>query len=357
VRPARPRRTQPIDRERRHRRRCCGLRPGGLALVVVGALAAALPLSARGAGSPSVGDLSSALGGQRSRAQALATSARTLGAVISRLDAQIALIEARRMAIESELAADRSSLDGVRADQAAGQAHLVRLVAQLGLARRVLARELVSGYEHDPPDVVSVVLAAHGFADLLDRLEYVRAAKRHEREVIAAATTAKARTEDAARRLAVLAARDRAITDAVAARARAVEAISQLLAARRAALADARAARLAALSATSARASQLQHALDKLKAELAAGAGQAYGRWAIPQAIVTCESGGQNLPPNYAGASGYYQFLPSTWAGLGGSTPAAYLAPKSEQDRLAAKLWDGGRGAHNWDCAAIVGIG
>jgi hypothetical protein len=70
-----------------------------------------------------------------------------------------------------------------------------------------------------------------------------------------------------------------------------------------------------------------------------------------------CESGGQNLPPNSARASGYYQFLPSTWTGEGGDTPAAYLAPKSEQDRLAAKLWDGGRGASNWDCAAIVGIG
>jgi hypothetical protein len=354
VPPARSR-TTPVEGGRR----CPRLRPrpASLALIAAGALAAVLPLAARGAGSSSVSGLSSALGAQRSRAQALAASARTLGAVIARLDGQVALIEARRAAIESELAGDQTRLAGVRADQAAGHAHLVRLVARLGIARVVLSRELVSSYEHDPPDIVSVVLAAHGFADLLDRLEYVRVAKLHEREVIAAATTAKARTEATARRLAALAARDRAITDAVAARAQAISAISQLLGARRAALADARAARLAALGATNARTSRLQRALAKLKAEVAASAGQAYGIWAIPQAIVTCESGGQNLPPNYAGASGYYQFLPSTWAGLGGSTPAAYLAPKSEQDRLAAQLWDGGRGAHNWDCAAIVGIG
>ena len=67
-----------------------------------------------------------------------------------------------------------------------------------------------------------------------------------------------------------------------------------------------------------------------------------------------CESGGQNLPPNGAGASGYYQMLPSTWKGLGGSTPHAYLAPKAEQDRLAARLWAGGAGAHNWVCASLV---
>ena len=67
-----------------------------------------------------------------------------------------------------------------------------------------------------------------------------------------------------------------------------------------------------------------------------------------------CESGGQNLPPNSATASGYYQMLDSTWKGLGGSTPHAYQASKAEQDRLAAQLWAGGAGAHNWVCAGLV---
>jgi hypothetical protein len=69
---------------------------------------------------------------------------------------------------------------------------------------------------------------------------------------------------------------------------------------------------------------------------------------------VQCESGGQNLTPNAAGASGYYQMMPDTWAGLGGSTPHAYQAPKAEQDRLAARLWAGGRGARNWVCSGLV---
>jgi hypothetical protein len=68
-----------------------------------------------------------------------------------------------------------------------------------------------------------------------------------------------------------------------------------------------------------------------------------------------CESGGQNLPPNAAGASGYYQIIPGTWKGMGGSTPAAYLASKAEQDRVAAALWNGGGGASNWVCASLVG--
>jgi hypothetical protein len=71
---------------------------------------------------------------------------------------------------------------------------------------------------------------------------------------------------------------------------------------------------------------------------------------------VLCESGGQNLTPNSAGASGYYQILPSTWSGAGGTGPAAYLAPKSEQDRIASILWNNGAGASNWVCSGIVGI-
>ena len=64
-----------------------------------------------------------------------------------------------------------------------------------------------------------------------------------------------------------------------------------------------------------------------------------------------CESGGRNHGPNGAGASGYYQIIPSTWKGFGGRGPAAYLAPKSEQDRIAAAIYRGGAGAHNWVCA------
>jgi muramidase (phage lysozyme) len=76
------------------------------------------------------------------------------------------------------------------------------------------------------------------------------------------------------------------------------------------------------------------------------------GDFSIPSSVVMCESGGnyRAVNPN-SGAGGAYQMLPQTYKGLGGRYAAPQVAPRWEQDQLAAKLWAGGRGAGNWACA------
>src|SRR6202000_1352161 len=139
-----------------------------------------------------------------------------------------------------------------------------------------------------------------------------------------------------------------------------------LLQSKQGALEHARAAQRAALAASQATSSRLRHQISRVEPQQAAAAQRAAqysgpalgpsGGWAIPYAIVLCESGGQNLPPTSAGASGYYQIIPSTWKLFGGTGPAAYLASKAEQDAVATRIWRGGAGASNWVCAGIVGI-
>jgi hypothetical protein len=80
-------------------------------------------------------------------------------------------------------------------------------------------------------------------------------------------------------------------------------------------------------------------------------AGSGAGGWAIPSSVVQCESGGRNLPPNSAGASGYYQIIPSTWQAYGGTGANAYQATPQEQAAVAARIWAGGAGASQWVCA------
>lgn len=61
--------------------------------------------------------------------------------------------------------------------------------------------------------------------------------------------------------------------------------------------------------------------------------------WAIPYNIVSCESGGQNVPNSQgSGANGYYQLM------SGGT------GTRAEQDAAAAALWNGGAGRGNWVC-------
>ena len=128
---------------------------------------------------------------------------------------------------------------------------------------------------------------------------------------------------------------DRQITAQTELHVRALAGMNALLQSRQDALARARTAQQDALAASRSRGRQLQSAIARVQAQQAAAARAAAaavvaraatstsssagssgtptpagptfgpsGGWAIPYAIVLCESGGQNLTPNSAGASG-----------------------------------------------------
>ncbi len=348
-------------------------RPCSSRLVV--ALAVTTP---HGTAAPSVGQLQSQLGDQQSRQQQLSASIGSLNQLIDKLDAQLALVQSREQAVTGELADDRSQLAAVHGHLIAERALLVKLQAKLAADRALLAGQLVSGYEANQPSLVSIVLSASGFQNLLNQLNFLKRAEHEQKNLISTTTRAKQQATQAAHRLAGLQSTDRRITHDAVLRRRALVGMNELLASKQSAIAKARAAQSAALQASRERSQALRHEISRAKAQQAAAAaaaakasaqaaadtalptptGPALGSdsgWAIPWAIVDCESGGQNFPPNSAGASGYYQIIPSTWAANGGTGPAAYLTSKAEQSAVAKRIWDtSGPGA--WDCASIVGI-
>jgi hypothetical protein len=336
------------------------------ALLTLLGVAAMVPLTS--SASPSAGSLQSSISQQQARAQDLSARAGRASQLIAQLDGQITLVGERQAAVQTRLTADRAALAAAQAAVVRERARLGVLEARLARARELLSRQLVSEYESAPQSVVTVVLQAHGFTDLLDRLHYLHMAEAQQKVIVHLTIVARAEARSAAARLTELESRDTATTDAVATEARAIAGMNALLQSKRSAQQRVRSIQLAQLAATRSRQSQLSHELSVVEAQQAAaapaasgspvpyGGSGASGGWAIPYAIVLCESGGQNLTPNSAGASGYYQILPSTWTGAGGTGPAAYLAPKSEQDRIASILWNNGAGASNWVCAGIVGI-
>jgi Transglycosylase-like domain len=329
-----------------------------LAFLLAAGLAAAwtaIPHEARGADE---GRLRSRIDSGKARERALLSAADHLARLERASAREVAILDGRLADAQRQLAAAQQRLAATRQRLDAERRRLARLRTRLAQSRALLEDVLRRRYMSTRPDIVSVVLEAHGFADLIERMDFLRRVERSDTEIVAVVRRAR---RDAGRETVVLTrleARRRAITLDVQRERDALAGMQAAAAQRRAALAQAHAARIAALHATRADRRRAERTLSRLLAQRAraARAGGPGGPWAIPWAIVQCESGGQNLPPNSAGASGYYQMLPTTWKGLGGSTPQAYQASKAEQDRLAAKLWNNGAGASNWVCAALVGV-
>jgi len=328
------------------------MRPRLLLLITITAFAA-VPAQAANEGT-----LRSRIHSGRAQERALAGAAARLGALERATAREVAILSGRVAAAQAALDAAVARQQATEARLVAARARLARLRIRLGEVRVRLAQVLVSRYENGSPDLVTVVLNANGFPQLLETVDFLSRVQHADARLLDEVRSAKA---DAAREraeLIVLERRQRLVAIAVRSRRDALAGIAAGLSARQAALAQAHAARLAALHRTRAGRLRAQHELNRLlaarrRAAMASGPG---GPWAIPWPVVQCESGGQNLPPNSATASGYYQITDDTWHGLGGTTKHAYQAPKSEQDRRAAQLWNGGAGASNWVCAVLVGI-
>ncbi|MFL5820695.1 MAG: transglycosylase family protein [Solirubrobacteraceae bacterium] len=289
---------------------------------------------------------------QQSRERALAGRVAGFSNLIGRLGGDIAVLRRREDVLQASLRVQEAQLARVQQALRLERARLAALRARLAYSRRVLARRLIQMYQGGRPDLVTVVLTSRGWIDLLERGEFLRRINQQDQVVIIGVRAARDAVQRSADRLAVLEARQQRITDAILDQRNEVVSTRLELGRRVAGYSRARADAQSALRTTAATRARLERRLASLEAQYAdAGSLGASGGWAIPWGIVSCESGGRNTGPNQVGASGYYQIIPSTWRGAGGRGPAAHLAPKSEQDRIARQLWNGGLGASNWVCA------
>ena len=328
-------------------------------LVAVVALGATALVAVPAGGQQSESGLRDRIDSQRDRERSLAGSVARLARLERAAAREVAILERRVSAVRTELAAAESVLATTVKRRNRQRERALRLRARLKTSRAQLGTLLRLRYAGGKPDLVTVVLQADGFAQLLETMDFLERVQRQDERILDTVKGARRNALAQRRTLTRLSQQRLVAAEAVRKRHAALTTIAAALHERRAMLSQARSARAALLRGTRAGRRRAQRSLDRLLAQRAralraVGPG---GPWSIPWPIVQCESGGQNVPPNFAGASGFYQFMPATWRGLGGSTPHAYLAPKAEQDRLAARLWAGGDGAHNWVCAGLVGIG
>jgi septal ring factor EnvC (AmiA/AmiB activator) len=306
----------------------------------------------------SIGTLQASVDSARTQARQLAGTVQLRNAQFQAAAADAAAAAQRLASVEAELANGRARLARIQHRVAIATAKLRLWQARFHRDQQRLADRLVAIYKSGTPDVTSVLLDATSFSDLLTRESYLQRINDADHALVERVKAMRDRVRAALAQVKVLRAAAQAEVNRLAqARAQAAQiraaAVTKTAAARRAqasaqsALSDLR----SRIAGWTAQVAQLQQAMGQSGS--AAGAVQQwFGDFSIPTSIVMCESGGNyNAVNPSSGAGGAYQMLPSTYKGLGGKYASPNVAPKWEQDRLAAKLWAGGNGAGNWACA------
>ncbi len=87
-------------------------------------------------------------------------------------------LQSRLSALESSLDVEREVLSSLRSQLGTARTQLASLQVQLARDRQVLVAQVVASYESPPPDIATVILEAHGFADLIERVDDLRAISR-----------------------------------------------------------------------------------------------------------------------------------------------------------------------------------
>jgi murein DD-endopeptidase MepM/ murein hydrolase activator NlpD len=120
------------------------------------------------------------------------------------LSGQITEARGQLVRVQRDLDDKRAELLRVRDRLEVARDRLVRARTQLQESRGALRDRLVELYKSDQPDVLTVVLEAHGFDDLLTRTDFLERLSNRDGEVLTRVRVLKARAEKAERTLASL---------------------------------------------------------------------------------------------------------------------------------------------------------
>jgi peptidoglycan hydrolase CwlO-like protein len=149
-----------------------------LAAALAIALAAAALIAVPGAIGSTSGSLESRIAASRAREGELRSGVGADTHQIDGFQGSIDDLQARLSALESSLSVERGVLSSLRSQLSAARARLGSLQVQLARDRQVLVAQVVASYESPPPDIATVILQAHGFADLIERVDDLQAISR-----------------------------------------------------------------------------------------------------------------------------------------------------------------------------------
>jgi murein DD-endopeptidase MepM/ murein hydrolase activator NlpD len=271
---------------------------------------------------------------------------------IEGLKGEIRSTEARLSRVQEDLDRKRAQLIEVRDKLEESRDRLERLRRELATARRVLAARLVEIYKSDTPDALTVVLEADGFADLLERAEFLDRISDQDREVTDTVRGLRDQAQTQTERLAALEEEVREVATAILRQRDEIALVRNNLVTSRASLRGARNDRAAALAQVKEHRHGLEGDLAALEREQArvqqalSGAGQQLG--GIKQG-----SGQLIWPVNGPIVSGFGMRWGRLHAGVDIAVGSGTPIRAADAGRVVLMGWVGGYG--NYTCVQHTG--
>jgi peptidoglycan hydrolase CwlO-like protein len=238
----------------------------------------------------SSGDIQSQIASSKTAASALRAQIAADTTRISQTSGGLAAAEDQLAGLQNELRAREQQLLSVQNGLLAARSRLVHLENRLHAATTALAANLVARYEGQQPDLITVVLEARGFADLLEQISFVDRIGRQDAQTITDTRAARTAVRRQATALAGLEVRDRSLAEDVLARRGQVAALQ-------AALLAEQLRELHVRSADASKLSALGDHLHRLEAQAAAQAAQAAATGNANVGGIAINTGGMVQPP------------------------------------------------------------
>jgi peptidoglycan hydrolase CwlO-like protein len=247
---------------------------------------------------PTKADLASRYSAHQQQASGLQSQIRAENGRIQGYRGTIASLEGRLRAIQQSVDVQEQLLVEVRNELHAARTRLRGLEAQFAHAQRVLAAELRAEYESPPPTIVNVVVDAHGFDDLLNRVSNMRAIEQRNARAMQLVRDQRHAVRLQAGRLAAIEARRQRATAAVVVERDQVAQLRLSIVGRELAVARARAADT----------SRLTKLKKKLAGEAATLNRQAAAAQSLPSGGVPATAGCASAPfIPHGGSFGFFQ--------------------------------------------------
>ena len=206
---------------------------------------------------------------RKGRERVLSTDVAGLTRKINDLQGDITVLQTKQVRLQASLDRKRAELARIQEDLRRERLRLQRLRARLAEARVALSKRLVELYKADQPDLVTVVLESNGFADLLERTEFMQRVSHQDARIINIVVKAKAEATATAKRLDKLEKRAQVVADQIEDEVNQVDAVKNQLVDRRGLYQEARGEKSALLAKTRDDRHSLEGDLRALEAEQA----------------------------------------------------------------------------------------